>query len=228
MLWVLKIQVSCIVLLAILHSSCGELDTIFTPSAITVKISDHQNVKLVISGLNNGKNVNVQGFIKIKSSDKDVAQVCDDEQMRFIQTSNETSWEAYFNVSGIFLGTANVNVVFNLDNNVTEISSNALSVTVVRLKRLIDEVFMLSLVIAVLLISVNFGAALNLENIKKVFIRPIGPAICCAGQFAFMPLVSYVLGLLLFQDKDLGHAFALGIFFCGVAPGGGLSNCPSQ
>lgn len=224
MLWILKIQVSCIVLLAILHCSCGELNAIFTPSAITVKISDHQNVKLVISGLNISENANVQDVIKILSSDEDIARVCDDEQILFIQPSDETSWEAHFNVSGIFLGTANLNVVFSLDNNLTEISSNALSVTVVRPKRLIDEIFMLSLVIALLLISVNFGAALNLGNIKKVFLRPIGPAICCAGQFAFMPLVSYALGLLLFQDHELGHAFALGIFFCGVAPGGGLSN----
>lgn len=77
------------------------------------------------------------------------------------------------------------------------------------------------MIILVSILYINFGAALNLQTIKEILTRPIGPTICFICQFVLMPLTSYGLGLLLFPTS---HEMALGLFFTGISPGGGASN----
>lgn len=62
---------------------------------------------------------------------------------------------------------------------------------------------------------------MSLSTIKDIMRRPVGPAICFVGQFLFMPLAAYGLGLALFPNA---HEMALGLFFTGISPGGGASN----
>lgn len=105
--------------------------------------------------------------------------------------------------------------------NVTESSNESLNVVILRPKRVIDQLFTLSVIILVSILYVNFGAALNLQTIKEILKRPVGPIICFICQFVFMPLTSFGLGFLLFPTN---HEMALGLFFTGISPGGGASN----
>lgn len=105
--------------------------------------------------------------------------------------------------------------------NTTERSNESLDVTILRPKRIIDQLFTYSVIILVSVLYVNFGAALNLSTIKEIIRRPIGPVICFICQFVFMPLAAFGLGLGLFP---YAHEMALGLFFTGISPGGGASN----
>lgn len=71
------------------------------------------------------------------------------------------------------------------------------------------------------MLFINFGAALDIDTVKEIMKRPIGPSICFSCQYIFMPLCSFALGFLLFPESP---ELALGLFFTGVSPGGGASN----
>lgn len=103
----------------------------------------------------------------------------------------------------------------------TEKSNESLGVTVLRPQRVIDRLFVYSVIILVSILYINFGAAINLSSIKEILRRPVGPVICFVCQFIFMPLAAYGLGFALFKNS---HEMALGLFFTGISPGGGASN----
>lgn len=96
-----------------------------------------------------------------------------------------------------------------------------MNVTILRPQRVIDMIFVYSVIILVSVLYINFGAAINISTIKEILVRPVGPIICFICQFVFMPLAAYGLGYALFPDN---HAMALGLFFTGISPGGGASN----
>lgn len=112
-------------------------------------------------------------------------------------------------------------VTIKRNENVTEKSNELLNVTILRPKRLIDQLFTYSVIILVSILYINFGAALNLQTMSDIMKRPIGPLICFVCQFILMPLTSYALGYVLFPTS---HEMALGLFFTGISPGGGASN----
>lgn len=103
----------------------------------------------------------------------------------------------------------------------SEKSTERLEVVIVRPRRLIDTLFIASIITLVSLLYINFGAAINLSTMSEIIKKPVGPLICGCCQFIFMPLMSYGLGHILFADKP---ELALGLFFTGVSPGGGASN----
>lgn len=67
--------------------------------------------------------------------------------------------------------------------------SPPLKVTVARKKRVIDQVFLTSVIILVSIIFINFGCALDWEFLRQSLKRPIGPGIGMFSQFIIMPLV---------------------------------------
>lgn len=122
----------------------------------------------------------------------------------------------------LFTGQTRIYVTIrNPEENTTERSNESLNVTILRPQRLIDRLFTFSVIILVSILYINFGAALNLETIKEILRRPVGPIICFVCQFVLMPLTSFGLGFLLFPTA---HEMALGLFFTGISPGGGASN----
>lgn len=60
----------------------------------------------------------------------------------------------------------------------------------IREVRAIDTVFTASVATLVSIIYVNFGCALNWDELRKSLRRPIGPLIGLFCQFGFMPAVS--------------------------------------
>lgn len=75
----------------------------------------------------------------------------------------------------------------------------------------LSDVFMLVLTLMVLVNTINMGAKLDLDIIREVFRKPVGPGVGFMAQFLFMPLFSFFVGWLLFDDQ----LFRLGLFVLG-------------
>ena len=80
----------------------------------------------------------------------------------------------------------------------SEEGNDRLSVIVTRNKDVIDHIFIGSVALLVSILYINFGAALDLDIVKNILVRPIGLIIGFIGQFILMPLISYTLGHFLF------------------------------
>ncbi|KAL0272345.1 UNVERIFIED_CONTAM: hypothetical protein PYX00_005354 [Menopon gallinae] len=139
-----------------------------------------------------------------------------------VNTGDRENWTSVFDVTANILGKADVKLKSYDENNKTEYeSSDSLTVTVVREKRVIDKVFTYSVVILVSILYINFGCALDWDFVKEILKKPVGPLIGFVCQFGFMPLFGFGLGRLLFPDMP---EMQLGLFFTGLSPGGGASN----
>jgi solute carrier family 10 (sodium/bile acid cotransporter), member 3/5 len=209
---------------------CAGWKANFDPNTTIVKTSSKQKVHLILSDLEDDiiSNINDRNYLQLRSSESEIANVFNQEEIKFIELDRgNKSWQTYFDVTGVFIGSSKINVEIKRQNqpNKIEVSNESLPVTVIRPQRFIDRLFIYSVIILMSILYINFGAALNLNNVKQILRRPVGPIICLIGQFVFMPLFAYFLGILLFnQNTDHSHALALGLFFTGVSPGGGASN----
>ncbi|CRL04901.1 CLUMA_CG017952, isoform A [Clunio marinus] len=205
-------------------TSCVEWKSTFDPNAITIKTASSRTVRVILSEVPDDKValLNDRDYVQLRSENEDLATVKNQQNVRFFEVDKgNRSWDAFFDVTGVFLGQTRVFVEIKDRNNQTEKSNEWLDVTCLRPQRVIDRVFTYSVVILVTVLYINFGAAINMSTIKDIMRKPIGPAICFACQFVFMPLAAYGLGLALFPDF---HELALGLFFTGISPGGGASN----
>lgn len=151
----------------------------------------------------------------ITSQDPDIASVEKEIELNpyGLTTGN-------FTITGNFLGRTLVSLKIKNQNLLTQ-KEEKLPTTVIRKKRVIDTVFSASVATLVSIMYINFGCALKWGELKSNLKRPIGPVIGFIGQFVFMPVISYVLGKVLFPDNP---EMQLGMFFTGVSPGGGASN----
>lgn len=131
----------------------------------------------------------------------------------------EGVWNNSINVTGVFLGKAKIIISIIVDGDL--VSSSFIDVIVIRQKRVIDTVFTASVIALVSILYINFGCAMDWDLCRKTLRKPVGPAIGFFCQFLFMPLISYVIGYLLFPDYP---EMQLGIFFTGISPSGGASN----
>ncbi|KAL3185208.1 hypothetical protein MRX96_031082 [Rhipicephalus microplus] len=120
-----------------------------------------------------------------------------------------------FTVKGNFLGHAKVRVVANG----TE-SNEFLPVSVVRKQSRLSLIFTVSVAVLVSLNYINMGCALDMEVVKDVLRRPIGPVVGFFSQYLAMPLVAFGMAQWLFEEAYL----QLGLFTFGCSPGGGASN----
>lgn len=66
------------------------------------------------------------------------------------------------------------------------------------------------------------GCAVDMNVVRGVLRKPIAPSIGFISQYAFMPLVSYLVGYLLLSNEPVHFWF--GLFAFGISPGGSASN----
>merc|ERR1712183_352839 len=111
------------------------------------------------------------------------------------------------NVTGTFLGFTNLRA--------------EVVVTRSKAKKTASKIFGYSVAALISFAYINMGGALDLEVMKKVLKRPIGPLIGFISQFIFMPICSFVLSYI-FPFSNT--AMKLGLFVTGCSPGGGASN----
>ncbi|XP_058978942.1 hepatic sodium/bile acid cotransporter-like [Musca domestica] len=134
--------------------------------------------------------------------------------------AGQTTWRGNFTIEGIFLGHSPIYVELRSRKS-TEKALETLDVIVLRNIGTMDVAFRVLVGAFVMLLYVNFGAVLELDALKEILLKPIGPAIGFVGQFLVMPVLSFCIGYFLFRDMIELH---LGLFFTGSTPGGGASN----
>ncbi|XP_070178201.1 sodium/bile acid cotransporter 5-like [Littorina saxatilis] len=94
-------------------------------------------------------------------------------------------------------------------------------VTVMRVMRPVDYAFRIILYGFVILNTVGMGCKTEVSVVKEVLRKPIAPAIGFLCQYLLMPLIAFMLA----KTMTVGDpAVSLGIFACGICPGGGASN----
>ncbi|XP_075156486.1 hepatic sodium/bile acid cotransporter-like [Haematobia irritans] len=133
----------------------------------------------------------------------------------------QTTWHGNFTAEGLFIGHSPVYVELRRPHQESERALEKLHIIVLRKPGTMDFVFQILVGIFVMILYTNFGAVLELDALKQILIKPIGPIIGFVGQFMIMPILSFLIGYLLFRDMI---ELRLGLFFTGSTPGGGASN----
>jgi len=142
-------------------------------------------------------------------------------------TGKARDWTLTVNVTGTFLGFSKVRTeVEETDSdNKTRVHHGSkhlqLVVTRSKAKKTASKIFGYSVAALISFAYINMGCALDVEVMKKVLKRPIGPLIGFVSQFLFMPVCSFVLGYIFPWSNS---AMKLGLFVTGCSPGGGASN----
>ena len=135
-------------------------------------------------------------------------------------SSSSSSATIAANITGTFLGFTTVEIVLEGEEKEEEASVMFdLTVTRSKAKKTASKIFGYSVAVLVSLAYINFGCALDLNVVREVLKKPIGPAVGFVSQFIFMPLCSFALGFV-FDNPEM----RLGLFFTGTSPGGGASN----
>ncbi|ROT63746.1 hypothetical protein C7M84_018343 [Penaeus vannamei] len=124
------------------------------------------------------------------------------------------------NVSALFIGYNKVRVTL-FDRQDVVVGEGTLDMSVLLSYQKLNDIFTLAIGILVAVVYVNMGATMNLEIIKDISKKPIGPLLGIVCQYLFMPLIAFGLGKLAFPGNVLAQ---LGMFLTGCSPGGGLSN----
>lgn len=191
----------------------------YDPASMQMHMNTVRNISLRLDGFT-AEDLLDSPDIQLKSERNHVAAVLEGT-IPIVEFRDNGIYEGEFNVSGSFLGNANLYVELRRKDNRTVTSKEKLLVTVIREERVIDKVFTISVAVLVSILYINFGAALDIPTLKLIARKPIGPVIGFVAQFLFMPLLSYGLGHVLFPDS---YEMQLGLFFTGVSPAGGASN----
>ena len=132
--------------------------------------------------------------------------------------SSSASATFVVNITGTFLGFTTIEIALEGGKEETSVMLD-LTVTRSKAKKTASKIFGYSVAVLVSLAYINFGCALDLNVMREVLRKPIGPAIGFVSQFIFMPLCSFALGFV-FDNPEM----RLGLFFTGTSPGGGASN----
>ena len=75
------------------------------------------------------------------------------------------------------------------------------TVFVIMNDRTLNNLFTLIMILLVIVNTINMGAQLDIQIIKEVFKKPIGPFVGFISQFGFMPLFSFFIGWVITEDK---------------------------
>lgn len=93
-------------------------------------------------------------------------------------------------------------------------------ITVTSNNKVLGSIFLAIMTAMIIVNTINMGAQLDLEIVKEVMKKPVGPIVGFICQFLFMPGFSFLIGYLYTDDK----LFRLGLFVLGCCPGGNGSN----
>jgi sodium/bile acid cotransporter 3/5 len=136
------------------------------------------------------------GVVHVVTSDGRIASPYPTDKIYLLKNENISdpgSWSSAFNITGNFLGYAEVYLQLRDNREGTVLSSsNSVTVKVVRSERVVDKLFTYSVAVLVSVIYINFGCALDWSAFKKTVRRPLGPVIGFTSQFLVMPLVSFI------------------------------------
>jgi len=182
----------------------------FEPSSLLKKYEELQfSVQLTTALLE-------AASISVSSSAEDVATV---QRSGFGLTRNGSLLTGTFNVTTVLLGYATVNVTL-LDASGGVLASEPFEVTVLQSNSELASAFSTSLGVLVACMYIVMGATIDLDVVKRIIKKPIGPLLGLFCQYCCMPLIGFGMSQLVFTDPHL----QLGMFIAGCSPGGGPSN----
>lgn len=95
-----------------LFAACVTWKADFEPKEVRVKTGTQEKVRLVLSGLDDDAiaNIDNRDYIQIKSENEGRATVADHNQIKFaLMGSGNRSYDANFDVHGVFLGELRLN-----------------------------------------------------------------------------------------------------------------------
>ncbi|XP_066139663.1 uncharacterized sodium-dependent transporter YocS-like isoform X2 [Euwallacea fornicatus] len=177
----------------------------FTPSNITVHMGEVETIEYFVTSIDEGTSC------KLYSENEHIAYL---EKVIDISTTGPGSFKVHGNFLGYtFISCRNMSIPTRIDDQ--------LDIRCLRRPILVDTIFTASVGTLVAIIYINFGCAVNWGELRNLLKKPIGPLLGFSGQFILMPLISYGMGFVLFPNDP---TIRLGMFFTGVAPGGGASN----
>nr|XP_053631396.1 P3 protein-like [Cherax quadricarinatus] len=123
-------------------------------------------------------------------------------------------------ISALFIGYNKLHLSLYDDRHLV-VWERAVDISVVLSYQHLADLFTLLVGILIIVFYINMGATINLEVVKNIITRPVGPVVGLICQYLFMPLIAFGVGWLTFPENPLGQ---LGFFLAGCCPGGGASN----
>lgn len=217
-IWPLHLIVLYVLALCPLWVICQNvprLTAVFSPPSIIVKMDEYKYVDVSIEG----SGLELNDAFKISSQNEQLAWA--EWNSSNLYEKHDSTWKGKIRINGNFIGRTNLVLEVKRDADTFSVTNGTVPVVITRVERVIDTIFTTSVAVFIALIFINFGCAMHWPTVRDVIKRPIGPAIGMVGQFLFMPLSSFGLGYVIFPNSP---AMRLGMFFTGVAPGGGASN----
>lgn len=162
----------------------------FTPNNITIHMHTTEDVTLRITGVDATAIAASGAHFRVTADNPKLLVV--NKTIRATDFNESGQWQGNVTLDALFLGITNAYVELVASDGQTRVerSASTLPVVIIREVRTIDHIFTGSVATLVSLLYINFGAALNLKNLRGIVLRPIGPAIGFFGQFLIMPLVS--------------------------------------
>lgn len=139
--------------------------------------------------------------LQLVSQYRDLASV--DESFQRIEPVSNV-YTCNITIEGKFLGRSEIYVRLRKPGTIeTQQAVEKLHVIVSRQKRMIDHIFGGTMALLIAIILISFGAVLEMETVKKILLKPVGPAIGFCGQYLFMPLIAFGLGNVLLLIVNL-------------------------
>ncbi|XP_016973489.1 P3 protein [Drosophila rhopaloa] len=202
----------------------------FRPATLKLHMERGDKVQLTLENLAPSTLQQPERFhFRLESADKDLASIPGENATIPLSLFNTETrdWTGEILVNALFLGQTKIQVrLYDTQLNKSELPTNwsndsSLEVKILRPIRVVDHVFIGSIILLMSLLYINFGAALNLDVLRGLITRPTAPCIGFVMQVVGMPLLSYALGVFIFPQAP---AMQLGLFFTGISPSGGASN----
>uniref|UniRef100_A0A1A9X1H0 Uncharacterized protein n=1 Tax=Glossina brevipalpis TaxID=37001 RepID=A0A1A9X1H0_9MUSC len=192
----------------------------FEPQLLNITMSETKTIELTINNIDPAWNNNYE--FHILSANNDLLKIINSTIIsgRDVR-QNITQWKQNFTIDAIFLGHTLVYIELHRPHMKVERALEIVRVKILRNVGSSDIVFKVIVGAFVSVIYISYGAALDLIDLKRILMKPIGPAIGFIGQYLIMPTLSYLIGYFLFPDMI---ELRLGLFFIGSTPGGGVSN----
>lgn len=165
----------------------GSWTATFEPINITMHMHTEENITLHLAGVDRAVIIQSGAHFRIVADNPKLLVI--EKTISAAEISAEGTWSGQITLDALFIGLTSAYVELVSGETTMERSANTLPVVIIREVRTIDHVFTGSVATLVSILYINFGAALNLKNLKSIIRRPIGPAIGFFGQFLIMPLV---------------------------------------
>uniref|UniRef100_W8B831 Solute carrier family 10 member 6 n=1 Tax=Ceratitis capitata TaxID=7213 RepID=W8B831_CERCA len=203
------------------HTKAVNWSVQFEYEQLNMTMKQMQKVSFVITVVETPTSLENNAQFHVMNDNVDVAHIDQMEMSLTSRLDGVMKMRGTFNVEAKLLGYTHIYLELRRVGFETVQSQATMKVIVTRTMTLADIAFNIAVACFVIIIYVNFGAVLDLEDLKRIALRPVGPAIGLFCQFVIMPVLSFLIGYLLFHDMI---ELRLGLFFLGVSPAGGSSN----